>query len=198
MEMSVWAWALIALFALAYIVGKFARKKNTSELEAFYEQAEMSLADIERLAGKGNKAGQGVLKPFLKKITGAGEARSAQTSLKPTLKPPSQPLASIMDEVHTLVTEGRKVEAIRRYREITRCSLAVAKDKVELMAENLPLLAASESYSETPQANVGNEIVALVRAGRKLEAIKMYCTQTGVSLKEGKEAIDKIARMPSA
>ena len=139
-----------------------------------------------------------MLKPFLEKITGAGVARSAQTSLKPSLKTPSQPLASIMDEVHALVAEGRKVEAIRRYREINRCSLAVAKDKVELMAENLPLLPTSESYSETPQANVGNEIIALVRAGRKLEAIKMYCTQTGVSLKEGKEAIDKIARMPSA
>ena len=171
MEMSVWAWALIALFALGFMIVKLARKKNKSELGAFYEQAEMSLADIERLAGNGNKAGQG------------------------TNKPSSQPLASVMDEVHTLVAEGRKIEAVRRYREITRCSLVVAKDKVELMAENLPLLAASERYSETPQSNVGNEIVALVRAGRKLEAIKMYCTQTGVSLKEGKEAIDKIARM---
>jgi ribosomal protein L7/L12 len=43
-----------------------------------------------------------------------------------------------------------------------------------------------------PQPAYVNEVVALARAGNKIEAIKLFRESTGCSLMEAKEAVEKI------
>jgi len=47
-------------------------------------------------------------------------------------------------------------------------------------------------YREERNAGVPPEILALVRQGKKMEAIKLYREQTRVGLKEAKEFIDSL------
>jgi hypothetical protein len=43
-----------------------------------------------------------------------------------------------------------------------------------------------------PDLAVDHDVVALARAGRKIEAIKRYRELTGVGLKEAKDAVERI------
>lgn len=44
-----------------------------------------------------------------------------------------------------------------------------------------------------PDGGVSQQILDLVRRGRKIEAIKVYREQTGVGLKEAKDVIDRLS-----
>jgi kynurenine formamidase/ribosomal protein L7/L12 len=83
---------------------------------------------------------------------------------------------------------GRKIEAIKRYREATGAGLAAAKEAVEAReaGESPPARQSDDSGFET-------QIVALVEGGKKIEAIKLYRERTGVGLKEAKDFIDALA-----
>jgi ribosomal protein L7/L12 len=86
-----------------------------------------------------------------------------------------------------LIRQGRKIEAIKLVREQTGCGLAEAKAAVEKLERGEPLAPAA------PAGDLTEEIRALVRAGRMIEAIKLYRERTGTGLKEAKDAVDKIA-----
>lgn len=83
-----------------------------------------------------------------------------------------------------LLREGRKIEAIKLYREQTGVGLAEAKAAVEAMDRGEPVAA-----PPGPEASVE----ALVAAGRTIDAIKRYREQTGASLADAKAAIDALA-----
>lgn len=91
-------------------------------------------------------------------------------------------------ELRALLAEGRKIEAIKRYREATGVGLAAAKEAVEALerGEALPTPNAVDSVLET-------EIVSLLERGEKIEAIKIYRKETGADLKEAKDAVEAIA-----
>jgi ribosomal protein L7/L12 len=98
-------------------------------------------------------------------------------------------------ELRALLAEGRKIEAIKRYREATGAGLAEAKEAVEALerGEAMPTTQSADSALET-------EIISLLEAGRKVEAIKLYRERTGTGLKEAKDAVEAIAgerRIPS-
>ncbi|GAG75843.1 unnamed protein product [marine sediment metagenome] len=59
--------------------------------------------------------------------------------------------------------------------------------KVAFLLDHLQL-----NYQEESSPGITQEIVDLVRMGRKIEAIKLYREETGAGLKEAKEAIDTI------
>jgi len=59
--------------------------------------------------------------------------------------------------------------------------------KVDLLMDHLQL-----NYREESDPGITQEIIDLVRMGRKIEAIKLYREETGAGLKEAKEAIDTI------
>jgi ribosomal protein L7/L12 len=90
-------------------------------------------------------------------------------------------------ELAELVRQGRKIEAIKLVREQTGCGLAEAKAAVEKLERGEPLEATP------PAGDVTEEVRALVRAGRMIEAIKLYRERTGAGLKEAKDAVDGIA-----
>lgn len=90
-------------------------------------------------------------------------------------------------EIRRLLSEGRKIEAIRRYREQTGADLAAAKAAVEALQRDEPPAPPAE---DSPDAA---EIVALLQGGKKIEAIKLYRQRTGVGLKEAKDAVEALA-----
>jgi kynurenine formamidase/ribosomal protein L7/L12 len=96
---------------------------------------------------------------------------------------------SVLAELLALLAEGRKIEAIKRYREVTGAGLAVAKETVEALERGEPL-----PTKEPVDSAFGNEIVLLLQGGKKIGAIKLYRERTGVGLKEAKDAVEALER----
>jgi arabinogalactan endo-1,4-beta-galactosidase/ribosomal protein L7/L12 len=95
---------------------------------------------------------------------------------------------NLVAEIQALLAEGRKIEAIKRYREATGAGLAKAKDMVEALGR-----AGSLAAREPLDSALENEIVSLLEGGKKIGAIKLYRERTGVGLKEAKDAVEAIA-----
>jgi ribosomal protein L7/L12 len=91
--------------------------------------------------------------------------------------------------VRELLARGAKMEAIKLYRERTGSTLVVAKRAVEAMEAEQAAQNLASVTGEGWQA----EIVELLRAGKKLDAIKRYKERTGASLMDSKEAVESIA-----
>lgn len=79
-----------------------------------------------------------------------------------------------MDETKEIYALKQKVEELER--------------KLEFVMQALRL-----RYSEVPAAQDG-EIVELIKRGNMIEAIKLYREQTGLGLKEAKDAVDELHR----
>ena len=95
---------------------------------------------------------------------------------------------NLSGQIQSLLADGRKIDAIKRYREATGADLAAAKEAVEALqaGQALPMPKPVDSALET-------EIVSLLERGEKIEAIKLYRKETGADLKEAKDAVEAIA-----
>jgi large subunit ribosomal protein L7/L12 len=91
-------------------------------------------------------------------------------------------------ELKGLLAEGRKIDAIKRYREQTGAGLAEAKQAVEALERG-----ESPPAAEPIDASLEAEIVSLLEQGRKMQAVKRYRERTGLGLKEAKDAVEAIA-----
>ena len=85
-----------------------------------------------------------------------------------------------------LVQAGKKIDAIKVYRERHGVGLAEAKAAVETLAAGGTL--AAEARSEANE-----DVLELVRGGKKIGAIKVYRERYHVGLKEAKEAVEALA-----
>ncbi|MBM4784177.1 MAG: hypothetical protein GQE15_41435 [Archangiaceae bacterium] len=98
--------------------------------------------------------------------------------------------------VQALLREGRKIEAIKLYREQTGLGLKEAKDAVEAMEQGAQALAPPPL--QTPRTITSEmavddaELRGHVTSGRLIEAIKRYRELTGLGLKESKDAIESL------
>ena len=63
--------------------------------------------------------------------------------------------------------------------------------KVDFLLKELGLEARANAYVPDNDS-ASNEMLRLVRSGRKIEAIKLYRERTGVSLAEAKAVIDRL------
>jgi ribosomal protein L7/L12 len=95
--------------------------------------------------------------------------------------------------ISALVTDGNKIEAIKRVRELTGLGLKEAKDYVE----GLPLAALHELPTPAPPAGNDDlaapdlaEVSALLAGGNKIAAIKRVRELTGLGLKEAKDYVE--------
>lgn len=104
-------------------------------------------------------------------------------SLRPP--PPGGPGLQSPEE---LVRVGRKIEAIKRYREIHGVGLKEAKDAVEAFEHNGNVMALP-AKSVLREVN-DSEIEAQIRSGHLIDAIKLYREKNGVGLKEAKDAVE--------
>jgi ribosomal protein L7/L12 len=87
-------------------------------------------------------------------------------------------------DVTDAIAKGHKVEAIRLLRERTGVSLVVAKQAVESHGVK-PANELSFSTLTLP-----TNVLAELARGNKIEAIKLLREQTGLGLKEAKDAVD--------
>jgi ribosomal protein L7/L12 len=133
--------------------------------------------------GKSNPAGT----PLCGKC---GETLPQETSRNESVGLPGQPPNGPDDEVLTLIRSGNKIAAIKAYRERTGLGLKEAKDAVEALA--------AQPAREPNLANLSangpdDEVLTLIRSGKKIAAIKAYREQTGVGLKDAKDAVEALA-----
>ena len=91
-------------------------------------------------------------------------------------------------EVRLLCDQGRKLEAVKAYREHTGCDLKDAKDAVEALQRG-----ASLPESEQEDVALEAETVRLLGRGEKLKAVKLYKATTGATLLESKRAVEAMA-----
>jgi len=94
---------------------------------------------------------------------------------------------SIENEIKNLLVSGRKIEAIKRYREETGAGLAEAKDAVESLEAGRSFPEAQKDDSE-----LTNQVIGLLGRGEKIEAVKLYRNKFGGGLKEAKKAVQRI------
>ncbi len=74
---------------------------------------------------------------------------------------------SMKNEIRNLLASGRKIEAVKRYREETGVGLTEAKDAVESLEHG-------SSFPETTQpddSELISQVIGLLRRGEKIEAI---------------------------
>jgi len=98
--------------------------------------------------------------------------------------------------------QGRKIEAVKLYREATGAGLAESKDAVERMADDggieMPAMRTESSGPRispapsptgmTPEKKAA--VLAALSRGNKIEAIKLYREATGLGLAESKDAVE--------
>jgi ribosomal protein L7/L12 len=86
------------------------------------------------------------------------------------------------------VEAGRKIAAIKIYRENTGVGLAEAKDAVDRLDAGLPALADAGVAPHLSEADAA--VVQLIAKGNLIEAIKAYREIHGTGLAEAKAAVD--------
>lgn len=96
--------------------------------------------------------------------------------------------ANLDAELRGLLAEGRKIQAIKRYREATGAGLTDATQAVERLAKG----EAAGSHASVDSA-LEAEIASLLEGGKKIEAVKLYRERTGLGLKEARDAVEAIA-----
>lgn len=104
---------------------------------------------------------------------------------------------SARDEIYRLVGEKKKIHAIKLFRERTGAGLKEAKDIVESVERGNALPSPGKYVVATGlDTRAWEDIIPKLRAlkaeGRAIAAIKLLRARTGLSLREAKEAVDKL------
>ena len=97
-------------------------------------------------------------------------------------------------ELRSLLQQGRKIEAIKLYREQTGAGLADAKNAIEAMQADTNLRMPLPKVAPSGEAlDLEAELLRLLQEGQKIEAIKHYREWTGAGLKDAKDAVEALA-----
>lgn len=100
------------------------------------------------------------------------------------------PAQEISSQLLELIQDGRKIEAVKLYREHTGTGLMEARLAIEALEQGkLP------PSTETSQGDWQADVLTQLAHHRKIAAIKIYREHTGVGLKEAKEAVEKLAAL---
>ncbi len=96
------------------------------------------------------------------------------------------PAMNVDGAIQNAMRAGNKIEAIKLYKEKTGLGLKEAKENIEaMMRGDTPAWGTGAT-----SVDVDTAIQNAIRAGQKIEAIKLYREKTGLGLKEAKDAID--------
>ncbi|OYP30430.1 hypothetical protein [Rhodopirellula sp. MGV] len=97
-----------------------------------------------------------------------------------------------LERVRQLVTEGKKVAAVRLVRERQRCTLREALDVVDSIecGEQVEL----GEQVNTLDDDEMDRVLDAIEQGRTLAAIKLYREATGRDLRESKEFVENLIR----
>ncbi|WP_051367512.1 ribosomal protein L7/L12 [Hamadaea tsunoensis] len=101
------------------------------------------------------------------------------------------PSADLNERARQLTAQGKKIQAIKEYREATGLGLLDAKEAVERLAAGAPV----EPVSPQTTAELGDlatQARALKQSGEIIRAVKLVRTATGLSLKDAKDFVDDL------
>lgn len=99
------------------------------------------------------------------------------------------------EQIFRLLQNEGKLAAVKRYKEMTNCSLFVAKSHVEEMQ------ATGKRPEDSAEAILRggeltdqeiDQILDAIRSGKKIEAVKIYKIRTEKSLRDSKEFIERL------
>jgi ribosomal protein L7/L12 len=96
-----------------------------------------------------------------------------------------------VQKIHKLLHDKQFIQAIRLYREATGVGLAEAKEAVEEMARN-EFTKPPSGVRNYDDPVLESKIRSLLSKGKKIEAVKIYREEYGISLKEAKDAVERI------
>ncbi|MGA9870702.1 MAG: hypothetical protein WBQ44_06120 [Rhodococcus sp. (in: high G+C Gram-positive bacteria)] len=101
------------------------------------------------------------------------------------------------DEIHRLVGDRKKINAIKLFRERTGCSLTEAKAAVDSVERGNPLPSPGTYTDATGlDTDAWEDIIPRLRAlkteGRTIAAITLLRARTGLPLREAKETVDRL------
>lgn len=96
-------------------------------------------------------------------------------------------------EIIAALQSGRKILAIKLYRDATGKGLADAKDFIEQLQVALNLEEVSSQQVSEPDESARDEIVRLLSDGHKIHAIKLYRERMQCDLRTAKEGVEAIA-----
>ncbi len=95
------------------------------------------------------------------------------------------------EQIETIRLElqaGRKLNAVKQYKQWTGSSLVAAKNYVE----SLPVGPEADSWDKDLDGKQIDEIFDAIQEGSKLKAVKLYKESTGARLKESKVFIERL------
>lgn len=93
-------------------------------------------------------------------------------------------------EIRQLLARGQKLEAVKRFREAADVSLMKAKRRVEEIERGRVPQYADEPLDDP----LDDELLRLLRQGRKLQAVKLYRRRSGATLMQSKQAVEELAQ----
>lgn len=115
---------------------------------------------------------------------------------------PAPPADSGMltEQIKALLARGKKIDAIKLARAKTGFPLEAAKDMVETIEKSGSSAAtpAPAHQAVDPIALIRNakdlsrDVLQLVKEGKKIDAIQLIRSRTGLGLKEAKDIVDRI------
>ena len=123
----------------------------------------------------------------------------------------SQGFVGRLEEIASLLQAGKKINAIKAYREVTGASLAEAKDAVERLDIAIRMngtMVVADTLMEVAQQGMPvnmdvqskllTEMAYLVSKGQHIQAIKLYRERTGMGLLDAKVVVGLIELMMCA
>jgi len=110
---------------------------------------------------------------------------------------------SKISELADLIAGGRKIEAIKLYRELTGLGLKEAKDAIDALERSVPLRAEDRAHaslgtekSSAAEMRLAPDKLALITEclfrENKIGAIKLYREATNAGLKEAKDQVEAL------
>ena len=135
--------------------------------------------------------------PGISSVSNSARKNSSSSSNSSDFSNSAASIADYEEKIREKLSDGRPIEAIKILREQTGLGLKEAKDVIDGMANGRPMiLPASNSESISADVNdFSNErIKALLRQGKKIEAIKELREASGLGLAEATTEIQRIER----
>lgn len=122
------------------------------------------------------------------------EGIKVSSPLNDLLENPPVPRGVDSAAIQQLVSEGKKIEAIKLVREQTGLGLREAKDAVDAIERGeTPELTPRSTVTMTTISRADlDEINELLSQGKKIEAIRLYRERMDVGLKEATDAVEAI------
>jgi ribosomal protein L7/L12 len=102
---------------------------------------------------------------------------------------PSPLTDTALEAIRSALAAGRKIEAIKLYRESTGAGLVEAKAFVERLDLDSSV---STTAPHSIDDDTARRIQTAIFAGQKIEAIKLHRTATGMGLRESKDFIEAL------